>query len=164
MKKRAVIIIAACMLILFAVGAVMLTGKGKKPYKDLDASAVRAAAVRLTPPGKTIRIADPEELVGYLNDVVIYQEDNSYTEYDGQGVTFTLTMNDGTQTCPLRPFSALFSAAPRSGRWRAAAPSPPGRYPCWAGAPEAAFGPVPWRPGPARCRSPRAILPLPPGS
>ncbi len=30
--------------------------------------------------------------------MVIYQEDNSYTGYNGQGVTFTLTMSDGTQT------------------------------------------------------------------
>ena len=54
----------------------------------------------------TLRLADAEkieieniqELVEYLNDVVVYNEDNSYTEYDGQGVVFTLTMVDGTQT------------------------------------------------------------------
>ena len=39
-----------------------------------------------------------EELTGYLNDVVIYNEDNSYTEYSGQGVIFTLKLSDGTQT------------------------------------------------------------------
>ena len=33
-----------------------------------------------------------------MNDVVIYNEDNSYTEYAGQAVVFTLTMADGTQT------------------------------------------------------------------
>ena len=38
-----------------------------------------------------------ENFVTYLKDVVIYNEDNSYTEYNGQGVTFTLTMTDGTQ-------------------------------------------------------------------
>jgi hypothetical protein len=31
-----------------------------------------------------------------IRDVVIYNEDNSYTEYNGQGVIFTLTMTDGT--------------------------------------------------------------------
>ena len=30
--------------------------------------------------------------------MVIYQKDDSYTEYAGQGVTYTLTMTDGTQT------------------------------------------------------------------
>ena len=33
-----------------------------------------------------------------MNDVVIYQQDNSYTEYAGQAAAFTLTMTDGTQT------------------------------------------------------------------
>lgn len=41
---------------------------------------------------------EKKELVEYLKDVVIYKKDNSYTEYAGQGVTFTLTMSDGTQT------------------------------------------------------------------
>ena len=33
-----------------------------------------------------------------MNDVVIYNEDNSYTEYAGKAVVFTLNMADGTQT------------------------------------------------------------------
>ena len=37
-------------------------------------------------------------MVDLLKEVVIYNKDNSYTEYDGQGVTFTLVMADGTQT------------------------------------------------------------------
>ena len=37
-------------------------------------------------------------MVEYLKDVVIYNEDNSYKEYSGQGVIFTLNMTDGTQT------------------------------------------------------------------
>ena len=72
--------------------------QGKKPYKDLDAAQIVSAKVLLTPPDKTIEIENIQELVEYLNDVVVYNEDNSYTEYDGQGVVFTLTMVDGTQT------------------------------------------------------------------
>lgn len=71
---------------------------GKKPYKNLDAAQIASAKVQLTPPDKTVEIEDISELVGYLNDVVIYNQDNSYTEYVGQGVTFTLIMTDGTQT------------------------------------------------------------------
>ncbi len=37
-------------------------------------------------------------LVDLLKDVVVYNKDNSYTDYSGQGVTFTLVMIDGTQT------------------------------------------------------------------
>ncbi len=36
-------------------------------------------------------------MLGYLKDVVIYNVDNSYTEYFGQGIPFTLTMTDGSQ-------------------------------------------------------------------
>lgn len=64
----------------------------------MDAAQIVSAKVLLTPPDKTIEIENIQELVEYLNDVVVYNEDNSYTEYDGQGVVFTLTMVDGTQT------------------------------------------------------------------
>ncbi len=40
---------------------------------------------------------ETEELVSYLNEVVIYNKDNSYTEYDGQAVIFTLSLADGSQ-------------------------------------------------------------------
>lgn len=71
---------------------------GRKPYKDLDATQIASATVRLLPPDTTVQIVEIEEFVTYLKDVVIYNEDNSYTEYNGQSVTFTLTMTDGTQT------------------------------------------------------------------
>ena len=67
------------------------------PYQDLNASDVVSAAVHLSPPDQTVQITDIEELVSYLNEVVIYKEDQSYTEYSGQAVTFTLTMADGSQ-------------------------------------------------------------------
>lgn len=70
----------------------------KKPFRDLDSSEIESATVRLIPPDKTIQIMEKGELADFLNDVVIYNRDDSYTEYDGQGVIFTLTMSDGTQT------------------------------------------------------------------
>ena len=39
-----------------------------------------------------------DRLVALLRDVVIYEEDDLYTEYEGQAVTVQLTMSDGTQT------------------------------------------------------------------
>ncbi len=85
------ILLAAAVVIGFAVF------DGKKPYKDLDATQIASVTVHLTPPDATVQIVDIEEFVAYLKDVVIYNQDNSYTEYNGQGVTFTLTMTDGTQ-------------------------------------------------------------------
>ena len=64
----------------------------------MEPSEIVSATVRLTPPDTTIQIEEIEELTEYLNDVVIYNEDNSYTEYSGQGVIFTLKLSDGSQT------------------------------------------------------------------
>ena len=97
MKKTGVLIGAAvAAAVLFGAAAFMLGGK--KPYQDLNAFDIVLATVRLTPPDKTVQIAEPEELAEYLKDVVIYQRDDSFSEYSGQGVTFKLTMADGTQT------------------------------------------------------------------
>lgn len=102
-KKRLVIvmkrkwIIALIFLLLLSITGFIFTS-GKKPFKNLEPAEIVSATVWLTPPDKTIQIVEIKELVDYLNDVVIYHKDNSYTEYTGQGVTFTLTMTDGTQT------------------------------------------------------------------
>ena len=87
MRKKRLMIAIACIILVGIAVIVFFSQQGKKPYKDL-----------LTPPDKTIEIENIQELVEYLNDVVVYNEDNSYTEYAGQGVVFTLTMVDGTQT------------------------------------------------------------------
>lgn len=97
--KRPVIAFT-CILLLGVVFIFTFSQKifGKAPFRNLDSSEIESATVRLTPPDKTIQIMEKDELTGYLNDVVIYNKDNSYTEYSGQGVIFTLTMSDGTQT------------------------------------------------------------------
>ena len=74
------------------------SSEGEQPYKDLDASEILSATVRVEPPGKTLLVADIDELTEYLQDVVIYDKDDSYKSYDGRSVTYTLTMTDGTQT------------------------------------------------------------------
>jgi hypothetical protein len=95
MKKnnKILIVVLACVII---AGIVCFVLSGKKPFKNFSATNVESATVLLIP-NETIKITDIEELTGYLRDVVIYNEDNSYTEYSGQGVIFTLAMTDGTQ-------------------------------------------------------------------
>ena len=83
-------LIAAAVLLAVLTAAVMIP-KGKRPYRELNASDIVSAAVYLGPPDRTVRIADLEELASYLNDIVIYHKDN------GQTVRFTLTMADGSQ-------------------------------------------------------------------
>lgn len=94
MKKKGLIAIG-CLIIIGII--IVFAFSGRKPYKDLEASDIVSATVHLAPPDKTIQITEIEELVAYLNEVIIYNEDNSYTEYSGQGVIFTLTLTDGSQ-------------------------------------------------------------------
>lgn len=96
MKKKVLMAASVCIILLCVI--IFAAVAGKKPYKNLDASEILSATVRLSPPDKTVLVADIDELVEYLQNVVIYNEDNSYREFSGQGVTYTLTMVDGTQT------------------------------------------------------------------
>ena len=95
MKKK-IIITGACLLVIVGAIIISILTEGKKPFKDLTPSDIVSASVQLSPPDTTIQIEDIEELVRLLNEVVIYREDNSYTEYVGQGVIFTLSLSDGT--------------------------------------------------------------------
>lgn len=97
MKRRIFIISLTGMLLVVAVVIGFTAFGGKRPFKDLDATQIASATVRLLPPDTTVQIVEIEELVTYLKDIVIYNEDNSYGEYNGQSATFTLTMTDGTQ-------------------------------------------------------------------
>ena len=96
MKKKVLMAASVCIVLLCVI--IFAAVAGKKPYKNLNASEIVSATVRLTPPDKTVLVADIEELTEYLRDVVIYNEDNSYKGSVGQGVIYTLTMSDGTQT------------------------------------------------------------------
>ena len=98
MRKRTMIIPLLCILLLAFTMIIFVFVSGRRPYKDLEAAQIVSAAVQLSPPDKTIQITETKELVDLLKDVVVYNKDNSYTDYSGQGVTFTLVMIDGTQT------------------------------------------------------------------
>ena len=94
MKKKGWIAIIGGLII---AAIVVFVFSGQKPYKNLKASDIVSAAVHLSPPDETVRITEVEELVSYLNEVVTYKKDDSYREYSGQAVIFTLTMADGSQ-------------------------------------------------------------------
>ena len=94
MKKKAVIAMAVVIVVLTAG---VIISRGKMPYKDLKASDIVSVAVYLSPPDETVQITNAEELVSYLGEVTIYNEDHSYNDYCGQTVLFTLTMADGAQ-------------------------------------------------------------------
>ncbi|MGN0994334.1 MAG: hypothetical protein ACI4PD_04360 [Butyricicoccus sp.] len=94
MRKKWLIAALTCII---GIGMVVLVFSSRKPFKDLEVSDIVSATVHLAPPDQTIQITEMEELVSCLNEVVIYHKDNSYTEYAGQAVIFTLAMADGSQ-------------------------------------------------------------------
>ncbi len=93
-KKRFIMMIICVVAIIYIVSINFI---GRKPFKKMKSSDIVSATVLLEPPNETIVITDVSELVADLNDVVIYNRNQSYHNYVGQGVTFTLTMSDGTQ-------------------------------------------------------------------
>ena len=95
MKHKKFLLIA--LICLIGIGISFLLFSAHRPFKDLEAADITSAIVRLSPPDTTIQIVETEELVSYLNEVVIYNKDNSYTEYAGQAVIFTLSLADGSQ-------------------------------------------------------------------
>lgn len=92
------IISLICILLVAITMIIFVFVSGRKPYKDLETAQIVSATVQLSPPGKIIQITETKELVDLLKDIVVYNKDNSYTDYSGQGITFTLVMIDGTQT------------------------------------------------------------------
>ena len=113
MRKRTMVISLICILLAVFTMIIFVFASGRKPYKDLETAQIVSATVQLPPPGKTIQITETKELVDLLKDVVIYNKDNSYTDYSGQGVTFTLVMIDGTQTSIMEynPFLVIDGAS-----------------------------------------------------
>lgn len=98
MKKK-VLIAALCILVLAGGVLAKLYLIGSKPLRGLTAGEVTSATVELYPPDATLELTqeDIKELVPILNRVVTCQRDDTYGEYCGQAVIFTLTKTDGTQ-------------------------------------------------------------------
>lgn len=97
MKKRYFLIpVIACLLVLISV----MSFRGTRPFTALTVSEISSVSVQLLPPDTILELNDTdiEELVSILHTVVIYNKDNSYGDYNGQAVIYTITKTDGTQT------------------------------------------------------------------
>ena len=100
MKKKKLISISIIVVLIICI---ILIGKsliGSHPFKNLTVEEIASVTVELYPPDTKAELnsQEIEDLVGILHEVVIYKEDNSYTEYNGQGVVFEITKTDGTIT------------------------------------------------------------------
>lgn len=98
-RKRHILIGGAVLAVLLALAAGLLFW-GRRPFRDLEAANISAASVTLMPPDVTLELdaGEIETLAELLRDLRITRPDQSYTEYTGQTVLFTLTMTDGTKT------------------------------------------------------------------
>jgi len=99
MKKKIIIPVILAIVVIGIVAAYLISHNtfGKKPFADLKPEDIAKVSVQLLPPGETVEITDFEELANALNEVVIYEKDDSYATYYGQGVIYTITMTDGKE-------------------------------------------------------------------
>jgi len=96
MKKK--FVITACVLVLGILTIVLLNIFGTKPFSRLSASEIVSAELFIVPPDSTVTLTNKEdiaELTDILNEIIIYQEDNSGREYAGQLVQATITLKKG---------------------------------------------------------------------
>lgn len=89
--------VALTILLIVATGAIFTKSLlGTHPFHDLTPEDIASASVELLPPGKELPVDDLEALATLLSEVVIYRRDDSYRNYNGQAVIFTLTMTDSS--------------------------------------------------------------------
>ena len=71
---------------------------GTRPFRDLTEEEIQTVTVELYPPDVKAELdaAQIEELISVLQEVVIYNRDDSYNLYAGQAVVYTVTKTDGT--------------------------------------------------------------------
>ena len=99
LQKRYILIVGVVLAVLLALAAGLLFW-GRKPFRDLEAADITAASVTLMPPDVTLELDEAEikTLAELLGDLRITRPDQSYTEYAGQAVQFTVAFADGTET------------------------------------------------------------------
>lgn len=98
MKKMLLFIVISVIVFIFVLASCGKNNKEQRPFAELSVADISSVSVRIFPPDKTFEIDDLDELADTLNDVVIYEEDSSYREGNGQSATYTIKMNDGTVT------------------------------------------------------------------
>ncbi len=99
MKRKHMIIFLITIAILIIGLYAFKVSLGNRPFKDLSISEVSEVSVQLFPPDETFELKSSEiaKFINILQTVVTYQQDDSYKDYSGQAVVFTIKKTDGTQ-------------------------------------------------------------------
>lgn len=97
MRKK--ILILCVVVIALSSIFIIKSNLGTKPFTKLKKIEIKEVTVKLLPPNVTKSLNEVEifKLTEILNDVVIYNKDNSYTEYIGQAVIYTIVKKDGSE-------------------------------------------------------------------
>lgn len=99
MKNKASIIVS---LLVIAIIGILLAARfvGVRPFKEISEDEIARVSVELLPPGEVLELSESDisALVEILRTVTIYRKDDSYGEYNGQAVIYTITRTDGSET------------------------------------------------------------------
>ena len=111
MKKKLIIFVGCFAAVLFACVLCKRYLIGDSPLKSLRLEEIEAVEVELLPPDQTVRLTveQIETLLPLLRDVVTFERDDSYRDYAGQAVIYTISKKDGTtvRVMAYNPFIVL---------------------------------------------------------
>lgn len=99
MKKKWALFFLILVLSAGAAGAVVFRfAAGSQPFRSLAAENIAAAQVAVLPPDKSAQLDREgiERLAGILRACTVYGRDDSYRQYAGQAVIFTIRKTDGS--------------------------------------------------------------------
>lgn len=101
-----------CLVLLFAAGLwVGRSMAGQAPLAGLRADEIQWVKVELSPPGTTHYLTQEEiaQLAPLLNRVVTHRRDDSWRDYNGQAVVFTIRKTDDSllTVMPYNPFIVI---------------------------------------------------------
>ena len=94
-QKRNQMIALAAAIILGICAALGTLLTGNKPYAGLESEQLSKVEMQLTPQDVRFELG-AEQLTPILRQLTIYRQDDSYTDYAGQTVQVTLTLQDGS--------------------------------------------------------------------
>lgn len=100
MKRKPPLLLLAGLAALLLAAVLIRPFAGTRPFRHLTAGEIQSVKLELFPPEAefTLTREEIEALTPLLNELVTYQRDDSWRDYDGQLCRFTLTLADGSQT------------------------------------------------------------------
>jgi len=98
MNKKSIIFTCAFLLVIGILIIILSGSFGRKPFAKLSYGDVMSAELFIVPPDATVLLTNKDDIVkltGILNEIIIYREDDSGRDYDGQLVQVTIALKNG---------------------------------------------------------------------